>query len=1322
MEVSPPPVSEPRVAQAHEAALRDLIATAEWAAREETRVAQRHAEVSNDVEVEFLRTTKKLAARRQRVEAETEAEHVRRLSELRTAFDRESRKLDNEAARIREQLGDEAARELNAGSQELEHAVWAAESIYDAEKSQLNHQYADVDEKARTYNVGLEKMLRQAGILAKRYKQEELLVPPDPDAPPPADPRAAEEAMKEEWAKVESGLKRLRMLGLPPWFQGFQAHVAAFVVWAIITFAAIFYTQTYTQAWMPDIISGSISLGAALLLVLLVLVLGRVSYNQVRRTFIPLWDAGLAARAASDRLVAEAAAYRKDRLAERKFVRDEAIRVAKHKIEPVLAEMSRRAGLRQAEVADREKGQRDLLASRRDAALQEADALKAARLEGTARRYARRTELATERRADRLAEGEAEAAAARQEIQQRWTRAWSDVEHLADRTRQTVGDLYPVWTDTAWQKWTPPLENPPAIPFGSVTVDAARVINGHLPGALPSPGEPVAMPALIDMPAAGSILWQYDRLGRDGAIASMQAVVARLLTALPAGSVRLTIIDPIGLGQNFAGFMHLVDYQEELVGARIWTGADQIEQRLTDLTDHMENVIQKYLRNEYQTIDQYNERAGELAEPYRFLVITDFPANFTEASVARLRSILASGPRCGVFTLITCNRSQLGAASGVHLDIADIADHAINLVYENGRYVWKHQVFERFDLQLDPPPSEEQLTELMHKLGRAAREGNRVEVPFEQIAPAAERTWSENSAKVLHVPIGKTGATRLQELVLGKDVAQHALIAGKTGSGKSTLLHVMVTNLALWYSPDEVEFYLIDFKKGVEFKAYATHALPHARAVAVESDREFGLSVLQRLDAEITRRGDLYRQKGVQDLAAYRKAEPGARMPRVLLMIDEFQEFFSEDDKIAQDAALLLDRLVRQGRAFGVHVILGSQTLAGSSNLPRSTIGNMAVRIALQCSDADSQLILSDNNTAARLLSRPGEAIYNDAGGLIDGNSPFQVSWLSDAQRDAALRLVSERAKQLKLPKREQIVFEGNVPAALASNSRVVEGLFADEWPTPSLTTTLHLGGAVAIKEATSAVLRRQSGANVIVIGQQDEGAMGLTVASILGVAAQHSPEHARIVVLDGTPADDPQADVLPSLVTRLPHPAQLVPWRDIPTTIDEIATEVQRRHDENLTNAPAIFLFVHGIQRFRMLRKSEDDFGGSSFSFDDDAPKKKVAKPDKQFATILRDGSTVGVHAVIWCDTYTTLERTLDRQAMKEFDNRVLFQMSANDSSNLIDSAAAATLGFHRALFANDERGILEKFRPYGIPEKHWLDEALAALSKKGAGVVAKK
>src|SRR5436190_22126793 len=159
-------------------------------------------------------------------------------------------------------------------------------------------------------------------------------------------------------------------------------------------------------------------------------------------------------------------------------------------------------------------------------------------------------------------------------------------------------------------------------------------------------------------------------------------------------------------------------------------------------------------------------------------------------------------------------------------------------------------------------------------------------------------------------------------------------------------------------------------------------------------------------------------------------------MPRTLLIIDEFQEFFSEDDKLAQDAGLLLDRLVRQGRAFGIHVLLGSQTIGGSSGLARSTLGQMAIRIALQTSEAYSQLILGDNNSAARLLSRPGEAIYNDQGGLVEANSPFQVAWLPDEKREVYLQRVHERAKAIDGNGRRPaaIVFEGNAHADIRKN------------------------------------------------------------------------------------------------------------------------------------------------------------------------------------------------------------------------------------------------------------------------------------------------
>src|SRR5262249_18218257 len=123
-------------------------------------------------------------------------------------------------------------------------------------------------------------------------------------------------------------------------------------------------------------------------------------------------------------------------------------------------------------------------------------------------------------------------------------------------------------------------------------------------------------------------------------------------------------------------------------------------------------------------------------------------------------------------------------------------------------------------------------------------------------------------------------------------------------------------------------------------------------------------------------------------------------------------------------------------------------------------------------------------------------------------------------------------------------------------------------------------------------------------------------------------------------------------------------------------------------------------------LRKQEDDFG---FSRREEKP-----NPAKQFGNILREGPSVGVHTLVWCDSLNNLTRTFDRQTLREFELRVLFQMSATDSSNLIDSPLASKRGMHRALSHREEQGKLEKFRPYGLPWESWLDWVRQRLRNK--------
>ena len=135
------------------------------------------------------------------------------------------------------------------------------------------------------------------------------------------------------------------------------------------------------------------------------------------------------------------------------------------------------------------------------------------------------------------------------------------------------------------------------------------------------------------------------------------------------------------------------------------------------------------------------------------------------------------------------------------------------------------------------------------------------------------------------------------------------------------------------------------------------------------------------------------------------------------------------------------------------------------------------------------------------------------------------------------------------------------------------------------------------------------------------------------------------------------------------------------------------------------MYLVVFNGGRFRDLRRGDDDF---SFSSDRDKP----PSADKQWAEILRNGPAWGIHTLLWCDTYNNVSRLLDRMALREFEMRVAFQMSAADSASLLDSPAAAKLRQHRGLFASEDLGTVEKFRPYGVPSEEWLDEIRDKIS----------
>ena len=909
-------------------------------------------------------------------------------------------------------------------------------------------------------------------------------------------------------------------------------------------------------------------------------------------------------------------------------------------------------------------------------------------------REARRSEIVRRRDADFAAYSD------------RWRRGMDAILAELDAIRAAVSDASLPWDSPHWEDWSPPIESPAFLPFGTIRVGLDRIPRGisedpRLMEGLPTE---LAWPALLQIPDRANLLIEAPAAGSDAANRLLQAVLMRAVTGLPPGQVRLTIVDPIGLGSDFGAFFPLADYDDVL--ATVCTEPGQIEQGLDDLGGHIKKMIRSYLRSEYRSIHEFNRQAKEVAEPIRFLLVSGYPAGFSQTACERLARIVEHGARCGVVTLIAADPAKPTSRGA---SLRELAAGSAYLTWREGRFLWEDTDFAPFPLEVETPAPSALSSPLIRQIGMAAIDARRVQVPFDLVTPEPDRWWTADSRAGIDVPLGKVGPSKFQSLTLGRGTAQHVLIAGRTGSGKSTLLHALITNLALNYSPDQLELYLLDFKKGVEFNVYASQELPHARVVAVESEREFGVSVLHRLDEEMEDRGERFRQAGVQDLRGYRGIAGLPPLPRVLLIVDEFQEIFVEEDSLAAEAALLLDRLVRQGRAFGVHVLLGSQSLGGAYSLARSTLGQMGVRIALQCSDSDARLILSDENGAARLLSRPGEAIYNDTNGMPDGNHFFQIVWQSEETREDYLRRIRDLARERGWkPAHPPVIFEGNMPAMLSKNPALNARLAAESRPETPRAVPGFLGDAVAIKGPLAASFRRQAGDNLLIVGQDSAAARGMMAAALYSLAAHYAtdgPATARFWVLDGTPEGDPGDGEWARVGQVLTEPPTIAGRKGVAAIIAELASIVAERLESEAPGAEDHYLFIHNVAWFRDLRKSDDfDFSGSA----------DPASPANGLAQILKEGAALGVHVVAWADNLANLNRTLDRPSRREFSARVAMQMSAADSSNLLDTPIASKLGHHRAILFDEDQGLVEKFRPYGLPTAEWMAWARAQFLRQ--------
>lgn len=223
-----------------------------------------------------------------------------------------------------------------------------------------------------------------------------------------------------------------------------------------------------------------------------------------------------------------------------------------------------------------------------------------------------------------------------------WFEGWKS---QANELRQEMGLI-----GAGWESWKnfEPIKKPLAVlRVGEWT----KTID--IPGILQ---ETVSLPALVPFIGNSGLLFVASGAKREEIIKGIQSFCFRLLTSIPPGKLRFTFIDPVGLGDNVAPLLHLREFDESeedsLVTSRAWVEAEHIRKQLLAIKEHIAIVIQERLRDQYADIEEYNREAGEVAVPYRVLVVFDFPANFSTESAQALLSIAQTGKRAGVFTIV----------------------------------------------------------------------------------------------------------------------------------------------------------------------------------------------------------------------------------------------------------------------------------------------------------------------------------------------------------------------------------------------------------------------------------------------------------------------------------------------------------------------------------------------------------------------------------------------------------------------------------------------------------------------------------------------
>jgi hypothetical protein len=781
--------------------------------------------------------------------------------------------------------------------------------------------------------------------------------------------------------------------------------------------------------------------------------------------------------------------------------------------------------------------------------------------------------------------------------------------------------------ETAWQL-------PYALRIGNMEPKQSAAENINIPAVLPF-NQSNATAFLID-----------NEQNNDEVIQRVfQLIAFRLMLSLPVNLCKFHFVDTLSFGKK-------VNIMNRLSEKIIANAIVNNEKRLEELVGELEQAITDINQNQlisYASLEEFNREAGSLTVPYRFVFISNFPHGFSKELTDRFYKLLngRNASKAGIFVFYSIDNS-IAVPHG--FDISQFINIS-TFVYpnEDGNYETGNSIFDKpfndtFNIRVHTefPYNLESVIEAIN------RKADNVKAPIISFDSELEvlmnenKYWKENTISNIKIPIGKQPVDKTVYFELeGRTADYFAMIGGRPGYGKTVLLHNIICNASILYSPLELNFYLIDCTNGTGFKPY--DRLPHATFVSITNQREYTLSALEHLINEMYRRAELFKDTvdkfgtPIDKIEIYRK-QTGNLLPRLLIIIDEFQVLLESGDKISRKAGSSLEKIIKEGRKYGIHIVFCTQSYR---NLDFNT-DLITLRIAFNLKEYDSMKVLGGSNEEAAKLTQKGEAILNNKNGNVRDNLKFRCAYTEKMLDYVAF--CNDKLNDLPNCTHKRFVFDGKLDSDISGNQEFMSILSSKpKGKQKSLQAAkVYIGVPSFIRgEHIYFKIKNNPCSNLLIIGNDMNAAMSTLMLANVQLAKQ-SPANSRFFIVDFLGADDERSKYFPGICEKLEN-VICCKKREMLELTDKIEQELNFRieNDKNgVSNADRgrIVLSLSYIQNAKELKK--DGYKPSPIT--------------EKLVRILKNGADLGIHIFVYAYNYKGLEEIFDRMLMNEFENKI--------------------------------------------------------------------